>query len=140
MEGATEVIEALADVLDEISLRILAQKKAAAPVPAALLSALAPVGAAVGRVDEVARRLARDEYEDFPAIRAQIEEAAGAVARGGEAMLKAAHALGEGGGAAAWDAEAAAVAAVATRTTELLEIVYGAHQVRETRFHCHLLF
>jgi hypothetical protein len=76
---------------------------------------------------QVAVSLANDEYEDFPIIKDEILEAARIVLDGSGQMGSAVKWLESGREIErAWDAVSASVSAMATRTSQLLHIVYGA--------------
>ena len=128
---ADEVMAALSEVLHDMTRDILDRKRDKSGAPDKLVAAVGAVDKCTSRLEGIAVALAKDEYEDFPAIQKEIFDAANEVRKGSGEMAAATKALQAGGGdvESAWDNVGAAVGRMVTKTMLLLDIVYGA-QVR----------
>lgn len=139
---AEAVMQALSNVFDDMTLQIIQRKKEKAGAPQKvfslifflvstlcrqLVAAVGLVSACTSKLETIAVALAKDEYDDFPQIASEINEAAKAVREGSAGMAKATAALESGcDTVAAWDEVGVSVGLMVQKTIYLLDIVYGA--------------
>jgi hypothetical protein len=124
LEMADAVMQALSDVFEDMTLQIMNRKKEKAGAPAKLVAAVALVAQCTTKLEQIAVSLAKDEYEDFPVIANEINEAAKAVRDGSVAMAKATSFLQSGADTvSAWDDVGASVGQMVHKTMLLLDIV-----------------
>eukprot|EP01125_Pyxidicula_operculata_P006178 TRINITY_DN2153_c0_g1_i2.p1 TRINITY_DN2153_c0_g1~~TRINITY_DN2153_c0_g1_i2.p1 ORF type:complete len:1989 (+),score=648.15 TRINITY_DN2153_c0_g1_i2:67-6033(+) len=121
-----QVIDTLSDAVSELVLLVVVLAEQNAQMPPQLPTAAANVNSTADMLANLARKLSRTEYSEFPAICKDIEVASDAVNNATAAMAKAITILaGSSDRKQGWNGLVDACRIMSAKTIELLQLIYG---------------